>query len=366
MKKRPICPSCSKPTAVCLCNIWKAPALQNSVAVTILQHSLEKKHPLNSARIVTLGLENVDVVTVSDVNFQARYFIRLLDSGGKMERISTDGDRNVFDEMSSEGESDGYIHGPVLDGHIGQRDYFDGAKIGETFNTNTISPLKSSRLDEVVMGRNSEEDVPDEDIAAFHGCGSSEINFTIEKYGAIMSFDQSWTATNRWRNVDFDQLLHSDVAFGDFRKGFVVKKLQIKPVIGSNIYEEIEEFDITVPPGSVLLFPSEESFSIEALNVDVKNLIVLDGTWAKAKRMYKENPWLKFLPHVRLDIHEFSLYAEVRHQPKAKYLSTIESIVYALKGVGEEPDGLDGLLDVFGSMVGHQRRCKDERLSKIS
>lgn len=135
---------------------------------------------------------------------------------------------------------------------------------------------------------------------------------------------------------------------------------------GSNGYEEFEEFDITVPPGSVLLFPSEESFGIEALTFEVKNLIALDGTWAKAKRMYKQNPWLKLLPHIRLDIQELSLYAEVRHQPKAAFLSTIESIVYALKGVGEEPDGLDGLLDVFRSMVGHQRRCKDERLSKVS
>ncbi|XP_073309149.1 uncharacterized protein [Primulina huaijiensis] len=366
LMKRPTCPSCSKPTVTCLCNTLKTPAFHNSVAVTILHHSLEKKHPLNSARIATLGLKNVDVFTVSDVNFQARFFIRLLDSGGKMDRIETNGSCNVFDEMSSEGETNGCVDGPVLDGQIRERDCFDGVKISEICNDDTILPLRSCQLNEVVSGGNSKDDVTDEDIAAFHGCKSSEINFTVEKYGAITSFDQSWRATNKWRKLDFDNLLHSDVAVDDLRKGFVVKKLQSKPVVGSNRHEEFEEFDITVPPGSVLLFPSEESLGIEALTVDVKNLIVLDGTWAKAKRMYKENPWLKFLPHIRLDIHESSLYAEVRHQPKAEFLSTIESIVYALKGVGEEPDGLDGLLDVFRSMVGHQRRCKDERLSNVS
>ncbi|KAM3222818.1 hypothetical protein T459_20781 [Capsicum annuum] len=77
--------------------------------------------------------------------------------------------------------------------------------------------------------------------------------------------------------------------------------------------------------------------------------------------MYNENPWLKMLPHVRLDVEKLSLYSEVRRQPKAGCLSTIESIVYALKAVGEENSkGLDHLLDVFESMVVDQRRCKDE------
>ncbi|KAL0443385.1 UNVERIFIED_CONTAM: hypothetical protein Slati_2061200 [Sesamum latifolium] len=79
--RRPTCPSCSKPTPICLCNRLRTPALHNSVTVTILQHSLEKKHPLNSTRIATIGLKNVDVITVSDVNFEARFFIRLLNSG---------------------------------------------------------------------------------------------------------------------------------------------------------------------------------------------------------------------------------------------------------------------------------------------
>ncbi|KAL0443384.1 UNVERIFIED_CONTAM: hypothetical protein Slati_2061100 [Sesamum latifolium] len=168
------------------------------------------------------------------------------------------------------------------------------------------------------------------------------------------------------QNMSFDQLLASDIAVDDVRKGFVVKKLQTQLMEGSNEYKESEEFEIAVPPGSVLLFPSEGSVDVEAVNFEVKNLIVLDGTWAKAKRMYNENPWLRFLPHIRLDVDKLSLYSEVRHQPRAGYLSTIESIVYAMKSIGEDSDGLDGLLDVFESMIGDQRRCKDERLSKAS
>ncbi|GFZ04919.1 DTW domain-containing protein [Actinidia rufa] len=146
---------------------------------------------------------------------------------------------------------------------------------------------------------------------------------------------------------------------GDLSNGFVVKKWK------STERQEIEEFEIRVPSGSVLLFPSERSVGIEAIDFEVKNLIVLDGTWAKAKRVYSENPWLKLLPHVKLDLGKMSLYGEVRNQPRAGYLSTIESIVHALKAVGDETDGLENLLEVFESMVGDQRRCKDERLSKI-
>ncbi|XP_009607395.1 uncharacterized protein [Nicotiana tomentosiformis] len=228
--KRPMCPSCSKPIRLCLCTRLKTPCLQNSVAVTILQHSLEKKHPLNSTRIAS-----------------------------------------------------------------------------------------------------------------------------IEKYDANCSF----------QNQDLSKLFGSRAATDDIRKGFLVKKLQRKPLNGSSEYQESEEFEVAVPPGSVLLFPSENSIGMEEIDFEVKNLIVLDGTWAKAKRMYNENPWLKVLPHVKLDVEKLSLYSEVRHQPRAGYLSTIESIVYALKAVGEEDsEGLDHLLDVFESMVGDQRRCKDDRLKQ--
>ncbi|KAL1567159.1 hypothetical protein AAHA92_02670 [Salvia divinorum] len=254
-KSRPICPSCSKPATICLCNRLPTPLLNNSVSVTIFQHTLEKNHPLNSARIAKIGLKNVGIVTVSDVNFDAHFFIR---------------------------------------------------------------PLHQ--------------------FCAF--------DFTIAKSGTI---------TSPVSNMSFDKLLASGGAVDEIRKGFVVKKVKL-----------CDEFEITVPCGSVLLYPSESSVDAETIDWEVKNLIVLDGTWAKAKRMYKENPWLRLLPHIRLDLDKVSLYNEVRTQPRAGYLSTIESIVYAMKTVGEEEDadGLDGLLAVFQSMVEDQRRCKDERISK--
>ncbi|XP_057486398.1 uncharacterized protein LOC130772525 [Actinidia eriantha] len=276
--RRPTCPSCSKPSRLCLCTRIKTPSLNNSVAVTILQHSLEQNHPLNSTRIAALGLRNLSVVAISDVNFEARFEIRALESDSDL-------------------------------GFSGFESNCTGS-CGKPQNTDGFC-------------------------------------FTIRKSGIISSFMGNIVT----ENPNFDLLLASS---DDLSNGFVVKKWK------TNEREEIEEFEIRVPSGSVLLFPSERSVGVEAIDFEVKNLIVLDGTWAKAKRVYSENPWLKILPHVKLDLGKMSLYGEVRNQPRAGCLSTIESIVYALKAVGDETDGLENLLEVFESMVGDQRRCKDE------
>ncbi|KAG5546469.1 hypothetical protein RHGRI_018604 [Rhododendron griersonianum] len=309
---RPMCHSCSKPSRICLCTRIKTPSLNNSVAINILQHSLELNHPLNSTRIATLGLKNLSVVSVSDVNFEAQFAIRPLNSNSEVGshgyEVRTNGSCCDYQETQNGG---GY----------------------------------SSQV------------------------GSGLITFTIRKSGTVSSFKHHWMPQSQLENPNFDQFLTSSVVLDALSNGFVVKKWQNKQLGNGCIKtEEMEEFGIRVPPGSALLFPSEDSVLIEDIDFEVKNLIVLDGTWAKAKRVYNENPWLKALPHLKLDLDKMSLYGEVRTQPRAGCLSTIESIVYALKAVGDETetDGLDNLLDVFESMVGDQRRCMNERLSQIS
>ncbi|PNX75686.1 toll interleukin receptor [Trifolium pratense] len=194
------------------------------------------------------------------------------------------------------------------------------------------------------------------------------ISVTVGKYGAITSLSHIWMQQCESNEIGFDKILSCVEACEALSKGFVVKKLQRKQLNGEENVEEYEEFELEVCPGSVLLFPSDNAVSVSDLDdvgFEVKNLIVLDGTWAKAKRIYSENPWLNILPHLKLEVNEMSLYGEVRNQPKAGYLSTIESVVFALKAVGENHTGLDNLLDTFECMVDDQRRCKDERLNKL-
>ncbi|XP_027172487.1 uncharacterized protein LOC113772127 [Coffea eugenioides] len=371
--KRPMCPICSKPARICLCTRLKAPSLENSVAVTILQHSLEKKHPLNSTRIASLGLRNLTVVSVSDVNFEGRFVLDFSYPDSKTGSSHWDTNITDFGGKGNGKRKWDSVQWPIQ---------CNGSEKGSHFVKLTERPEEkrtnladsdedfSKRNDFGCVTASNSESLITEYVSgpafspteAVSGCsGDAVVAFTIEKYGAIASLCNQMQKQNK-----FDQLLASQIAGNDLGKGFSVVKFQRKQLHGIDEYEEFQEFEIKVPPGSVLLFPSERAVRIEAINFEVKNLILLDGTWAKAKRMYSENPWLKLLPHLKLDLDELSLYSEVRHQPKTDCLSTIESIVYALKALGEDPEKLDGLLEVFKSMVGDQRQCKDERLSKIS
>ncbi|KAF3453479.1 hypothetical protein FNV43_RR03919 [Rhamnella rubrinervis] len=231
----------------------------------------------------------------------------------------------------------------------------NGDKISDAIKLNAVSDMKEiSKLDiNPTDGTQRDNKGP-------------VLTATIVKHGVVSSLSHNWMRQSHWDKPTFEKIFDTPEAREALTKGFIVKKVQKRQQEGCLELEEDIEFEIEVPPGSALLYPSEEAVGVkglEAINFEVKNLIVLDGTWSKAKRIYVENPWLKLLPHLKLELDKVSLYNGVRLQPKAGCLSTIESIVYALKAVGNNLEGLDNLLDVFGSMVGDQKRCKEERLS---
>lgn len=326
--------------------------------VTILQHALESKHPLNSTRIARLGLKNLTVATVSDVNFEARFMIRLMDPNSKSGSA-----KNVLNGLLSH-QSWGIGETQKLFSEK-DSDLIDCA--GKCGLKNDTGDIQISIRDGVVVNDEVEKKLNHSNRDVYEENEGYAITVTIGKYGAISSLSHIWMAQSQSLQLSFNKILAYPEACEALSKGFLVKKLQRRPLDRDNNFEEYEEFELEIPPGSVLLFPSDKAVNIsdlDAVGFEVKNLIVLDGTWAKAKRVYGENPWLNIFPHLKLEVNEMSLYSDVRHQPKAGYLSTIESIVYALKAIGENHEGLDSLLDTFESMVGDQRRCKDERLSK--
>ncbi|XP_024374598.1 uncharacterized protein [Physcomitrium patens] len=112
---------------------------------------------------------------------------------------------------------------------------------------------------------------------------------------------------------------------------------------------------MNLPPRVGLLFPSDKAIDLvpelcEGMDCP-SHFIVLDGTWSKAKRIYFENPWLHNLQHYNLPLSTPSMYGPVRRQPKEGCLSTVESIVCALKMLEPATVGLDSLLEVFNSMI---------------
>lgn len=323
------------------------------MSVTILQHSLERKHALNSTRIARLGLRNVSVVTVFDVHDEAEFVIRVIGSdSGNFGRNFPDSDDRLEDG-----------------GGGASLELDDSSKLGSADVDNLESEKNVVLVDHgslkvaesLKLSQHSDENlwVGDKIGSCEERRSEDLIRISMSQKGVIRSVSHS-LLQDSVEDHSFDQILASPAAMDVLAKGFVVTKFS----------EGKREFELEVPPGSALLFPSEGSAKISDVKereLKLKNLIVLDGTWSKARRMYLENPWLRLLcSHVKLEIEGTSLYREVRRQPREGCLSTIESIVYAMKEIGEDdPEGLDNMLDVFESMVEDQRRCKDENFVKI-
>ena len=59
--KRPVCPSCDFPVTTCVCSYLSQP-LNNHIEVVILQHPSETKVAKNTAKLLTLQLQHIQLV----------------------------------------------------------------------------------------------------------------------------------------------------------------------------------------------------------------------------------------------------------------------------------------------------------------
>ena len=115
------------------------------------------------------------------------------------------------------------------------------------------------------------------------------------------------------------------------------------------------EARVDVPEDTAVLFPHPQAQDLADLEpaAHPSALVVLDGTWSHAKRLYRENPWLQSLRHVKLRPTAPSNY-RIRREPKPEYISTIEAIVEALRIIEPENDRLGELLTAFDRMIDQQ------------
>lgn len=113
--------------------------------------------------------------------------------------------------------------------------------------------------------------------------------------------------------------------------------------------------EVPLPADAAVLFPHATARDLAELPAaeHPRTLVVLDGTWAHARRLYRDNPWLQQLRHVRLHPSAPSRY-RIRREPRDDYVSTIEAIVQALQIVEPATPGLDRLLGAFDRMVDQQ------------
>jgi DTW domain-containing protein YfiP len=91
----------------------------------------------------------------------------------------------------------------------------------------------------------------------------------------------------------------------------------------------------------------------------LEGIVALDGTWSKAKTLWWRNPWLNKLNRVTLKPAKPSIYGRLRAEPRAEFVSTLESVAAALTLCGEPPEIEAGLARVFRTLV---QRVRDARL----
>jgi DTW domain-containing protein YfiP len=105
---------------------------------------------------------------------------------------------------------------------------------------------------------------------------------------------------------------------------------------------------------AILLYPGEGARDLaQDPPPGPVTLVVLDGTWWQAKKLFQQNPQLAALPRYSLSPSAPSRY-RIRREPALHCVSTIEAIGEALTLL--EPNGFDreALLQPFDAMVEHQ------------
>eukprot|EP00088_Acartia_fossae_P026231 TRINITY_DN27030_c0_g1_i1.p1 TRINITY_DN27030_c0_g1~~TRINITY_DN27030_c0_g1_i1.p1 ORF type:complete len:232 (+),score=40.89 TRINITY_DN27030_c0_g1_i1:52-747(+) len=121
---------------------------------------------------------------------------------------------------------------------------------------------------------------------------------------------------------------------------------------------------------TVLLFPGQGARELSENSPpdhDIETLLILDGTWDQAKKMYLRNPALHNIQKIMLNLSTLSEYS-VRTQPNEHGLSTIESAAHTIAILESRPEILPGLLKPlhslcriqldFGEVVHHSKQTK--------
>jgi DTW domain-containing protein YfiP len=86
-------------------------------------------------------------------------------------------------------------------------------------------------------------------------------------------------------------------------------------------------------------------------------LVVVDGTWAQARSVVRDNPILNTLPRYAFAAPEPSRY-RIRKEPQVEYCSTIEALVHVLGVLEGDAEKFRALLVPFEAMIDAQIACE--------
>ena len=110
--------------------------------------------------------------------------------------------------------------------------------------------------------------------------------------------------------------------------------------------------------GAALLFPGPGAVPVTAaLAAPPPILVVIDGTWLQAEKMIGANPALATLPRLAVRSDRPSGYGELRREPAAGFLPTIEAVAAALGALEGDPARFEPMRAAFRIMVERQLAC---------
>ena len=123
-------------------------------------------------------------------------------------------------------------------------------------------------------------------------------------------------------------------------------------------HKELIEFITENVTETAILYPHEDAYELSEKSgteevLKLKNLIVIDATWRKAKKIWELQPLFQKLVCLRLTDEQISNY-RIRKVPKDGYLSTIESVVVALRALEGSKQAYQPLIELFTEMINFQ------------
>ena len=111
-------------------------------------------------------------------------------------------------------------------------------------------------------------------------------------------------------------------------------------------------------PGAALLFPGPAAApAAPRPGPPLAHLVVVDGTWHQAERMIERSRLLSALPRISVAPDGGEGYGELRREPEAHCLSTVEAIALALSALEGDPDRFAPMRRAFRRMVAQQLEC---------
>jgi DTW domain-containing protein YfiP len=115
------------------------------------------------------------------------------------------------------------------------------------------------------------------------------------------------------------------------------------------------------PKTTALLFPGEGAIDLNQPLPEIKTLLVPDGTWSKAGKVVRLTPSLQKYPKLVLPYRGTPSHYRIRKAPRPEYLSTVESVVQALRTMEDNPKAYQNLIELFNKMVETQLSFGDHK-----